>query len=159
MAIVCSEESKTAFQKMAKELRSIADCYVSEKRNIKAVSRMLTKLSEMEIPFCELDNFCLNLLKEATEVEGLFAPAHLADNVQRTMLFQVKDCYHIPGSLQRDLVLSHIIQHEKGQTFYEVLTNTEKLWYSNYHSALKKFQEEQDRVKDAVVSDESKKEE
>lgn len=157
MAIVCTEECKTAFQKMAKELRSLADCNFSEKKNVKAFSRMLTKFSEMEIPAYELDDFCLKLLKEATEVEGIVAPAHLADDVQRTLLFQVKDCYHIPGSLQRDLVMSHIIVHEKGQTFYEVLTNTEKLWYSNYHSALKKFQEEQDRVKDEVVSDESRK--
>ena len=157
MAIVCSNASKTEFQKWAKELQSIAECDPNTKRNVKALARLLTKFSEMDIPFCELDNFCLKLLKEATEVEGIVAPAHLADDVQRTMLFQVKDCYHISGSLQRDLVMSHIIQHEKGLTFYEVLTNTEKLWYSNYNSALKKFQEEQDRVKDEVVSDESRK--
>ena len=157
MAIVCSNASKTEFQKWAKELHSIAECDPNNKRNVKALARLLTKFSEMEIPFCELDNFCLKLLKEATEVEGIVAPAHLADDVQRTLLFQVKDCFHIPGSLQRDLVMSVVIQHEEGKAYFEVLTNTEKLWYSNYHSALKKFQEEQDRVKDEVVSDESKK--
>ena len=157
MAIVCSNASKTEFQKWAKELQSIAECDPPTKRNVKALARLLTKFSEIQIPFQELDRFCGELLKEATEVEGIFAPAHVTEDIQRVMLFQVKDCYHISGSLQRDLVMSVVIQHEEGKAYFEVLTNTEKLWYSNYHSALKKFQEEQDRVKDEVVSDESRK--
>lgn len=157
MAIVCSNASKTEFQKWAKELQSIAECDPNTKRNVKALARLLTKFSEIQIPFQELDRFCGELLKEATEVEGIFAPAHVTEDIQRVMLFQVKDCYHISGSLQRDLVMSVVIQHEEGKAYFEVLTNTEKLWYSNYHSALKKFQEEQDRVKDEVVSDESRK--
>lgn len=157
MAIVCSNASKTEFQKWAKELQSIAECDPNTKRNVKALARLLTKFSEIQIPFQELDRFCGELLKEATEVEGIFAPAHVTEDIQRVMLFQVKDCYHISGSLQRDLVMSVVIQHEEGKAYFEVLTNTEKLWYSNYHSALKKFQEEQDRVKDEVVSDEARK--
>lgn len=157
MAIVCSNASKTEFQKLAKELQSIAECDPNTKRNVKALARLLTKFSEIQIPFQELDRFCGELLKEATEVEGIVAPAHVTEDIQRVMLFQVKDCYHISGSLQRDLVMSVVIQHEEGKAYFEVLTNTEKLWYSNYNSALKKFQEEQDRVKDKGVSDESRK--
>lgn len=158
MAIVCSNASKTEFQKWAKELHSIAECDPNNKRNVKALARLLTKFSEIQIPFYELDRFCGELLKEATEVEGFFAPAHVSEDCQRVMLFQVKDCFHIPGSLQRDLVMSVVIQHEEGKAYFEVLTNTEKLWYSNYHSALKKFHAEQEQCKDTeVVSDESKK--
>ena len=158
MAIVCSNASKTELQKWAKELHSIAECNPNTKRNVKALACLLTKFSEIQIPFYELDRFCGELLKEATEVEEFFAPAHDTENLQRVMLFQVRDCYHISGSLQRDLVMSVVIQHEEGKAYFEVLTNTEKLWYSNYHSALKKFQLEQEQFKDTeVVSDESKK--
>ena len=156
MAIVCSNASKTEFQKWAKELLSIAECYPNTKRNVKALACLLTKFSEIQIPFQELDRFCGELLKEATEVDGIFAP--VSENCQRIMLFQVKDCFPIPGSLQRDLVMSVVIQHEEGKAYFEVRTNTETLWYSNYHSALKKFHAEQEQCKDTeVVSDESKK--
>ena len=158
MAIVCSNASKTVFQKWAKELHSIAECNPNTKRNVKALACLLTKFAEIQIPFQELDRFCGELLKEATEVEGIFATDHDTENLQRVMLFQVKDCYHIPGSLQRDLVMSLVVLHEKGEAYYEVRTNTETLWYSNYHSALKKFHAEQEQCKDTeVVSDESKK--
>ena len=157
MAIVCSNASKTELQKWAKELHSIAECNPNTKRNVKALACLLTKFSEIQIPFQELDRFCGELLKEATEVEGFFAPAYDTEDIQRVMLFRVKDCFQIPGSLQRDLVMSLVVLHEKGEAYYEVLTNTEKLWYSNYHSALKKFHAEQEQCKDKdVVADESK---
>lgn len=82
MAIVVGATHKKTFKDYAQELHQIAKPLKGfpdskQKVAVEALAVMFDKFTEMEIPFCELDEFCYSLIKEAAKaIEDVSYPSY-----------------------------------------------------------------------------------